>query len=67
MGYTIKVINGKTMERIETTMLEHNDTNVMQVARKYEGYHGKLTDIDFSSDCLILGKYADGMTLGFSI
>lgn len=67
MGYSIKVLNGHTLDTIETTMLDHTTDNVMKVAKGYEEKHGKITKLDFNSDCLVIGNYADGMVLGFSI
>lgn len=62
---TLKVLNGYTLDVIETTMYDYNDDNIIKVAKQYEKEHGKLIDIIYGKD-VVVGKYANGMVLGFS-
>lgn len=60
----LKVLNGYTLDVIETTMYDYNDDNIIKVAKQYEKEHGKLVDIIYGKD-IVVGKYASGMVLGF--
>ena len=62
---TLKVLNGYTLDVIETTMYDYNDDNIIKVAKQYEKEYGKLVDIVYGKD-IVVGEYENGMVLGFS-
>ncbi len=67
MGYSIRIINGATMECVGTIDEEHNRPNITKLIKSYIPARGAVVSEDWSSDCITIVKYEDGTTLGFSI
>lgn len=65
--YSIKVINGATLECMGIIDKEHNRNNIKLLAESYVPTRGGIVSEDWSSDCITIVKYTDGTTLGFSI
>lgn len=63
----IKVINGQTLEVMGRIDEEHNRANCNRLAESYVKFYGEIVNRDFSSDCIYIYTYANGMVLGFSI
>lgn len=67
MGYSIVVIDGDSLNKLDVVLKEHNPINVREVARGYIQEYGEITRTVADSDCITLVTYAGGKVLGFSI
>lgn len=63
----IRIINGATLQVMETIDEEHNRENIKKLVDSYIPTRGAVLLEDWSSDCITIAKYADGTTIGFSI